>query len=234
LTLGPGYSIRVSQPSPAPHSQPVSNTPKRLQTDLPTRLSLVDRSTMYIFLFLILSSRFIVIVQRYIFLLIWSSSCKDSETTPTSRTRTRNTKPSLRTRLSTLMIKYLVLPSFFPRPLHSSSGSSSDSNSSPTSSPLINRINLFNPSNPIRLQGCLILLYVLTTLGFCLVGYETFDDNFYWRDDRLVSSGLSWVFERGRGGMSGRDGWARARLIRSVWFWGGVGAVVEVLGGSDW
>lgn len=78
------------------------------------------------------------------------------------------------------------------------------------------------PTNPIRLQGCLIVLYVLTTLGFCTVGYETFDDNFYWRDDRLVSTGILGSREWGLGGVSDEMNWGGG-LIRLV----GLGFGVE-------
>jgi len=99
-----------------------------------------------------------------------------------------DTSPSYGTRLSTLIDKHLFLPSFFPRLLHPSTSSSSSSSSSSTT---LNRWRniIINPSNPIRSQGCLIVLYVLTTVIFCSVGYETFDENLYWRDDRLVSLG---------------------------------------------
>jgi hypothetical protein len=90
--------------------------------------------------------------------------------------RTPNTSPTLLTRLSTILTKHISLPMLLRYRNKSSWG----------------WIRL-----PNRLQGCLVGFYVAINVVFVCVDYETFDDNFCWRNDQYVSlcSALSLCLE---------------------------------------
>jgi len=83
--------------------------------------------------------------------------------------RTSTSSPSLFTRLNTYTIKYISTPMLWRYKNTSTWG----------------WIRL-----PNRLQGCLVMLYVGLNVVFVFVGYTTFDDNLYWRNDRAVSTGV--------------------------------------------
>jgi hypothetical protein len=90
--------------------------------------------------------------------------------TPLHRLRTpfqTITSPSLYTRLNTYTTKYITAPMFFRYKNTSTWG----------------WIRL-----PNRLQGILVGVYVGLNVVFVFVGYETFEDNLYWRNDQRVSS----------------------------------------------
>jgi hypothetical protein len=90
--------------------------------------------------------------------------------TPLHRLRTPfqiTTSPSLYTRFNTYTTKYITAPMFFRYKNTSTWG----------------WIRL-----PNRLQGILVGVYVGLNVIFVFVGYETFDDNLYWRNDQGVSS----------------------------------------------
>jgi hypothetical protein len=89
--------------------------------------------------------------------------------TPLNRLRTpflSTTSPSLYTRLSTYTTKHITAPMFFRYKNTSTWG----------------WIRL-----PNRLQGILVGIYVGLNVVFVFVGYETFEDNLYWRNDQGVS-----------------------------------------------
>ncbi|KAH8085341.1 ferric reductase like transmembrane component-domain-containing protein [Filobasidium floriforme] len=86
--------------------------------------------------------------------------------TPFHRLRTpfqTTTSPSLYTRLNTYTTKYITAPMFFRYKNTSTWG----------------WIRL-----PNRIQGILVGVYVGLNVLFVFVGYETFDDNLYWRNDQ--------------------------------------------------
>lgn len=80
--------------------------------------------------------------------------------------RPRATSPSLLGRLNTLKVKYITMPMFYRYKNTSTWGF----------------IRL-----PNRLHGILVAVYVGVNVIFVFAGYETFDDNLYWRNDRAVS-----------------------------------------------
>jgi hypothetical protein len=88
--------------------------------------------------------------------------------TPLDRTRlpfTPSDRPSLYTRLNTYTTKYITAPMFIRYKNTSTWG----------------WIRL-----PNRLQGLLVAAYVGMNVVFVFVGYEVFEDNLYWRNDRGV------------------------------------------------
>ena len=89
--------------------------------------------------------------------------------------RASTSSPSLFTRLNTYTIKYISTPMLWRYKNTSTWG----------------WIRL-----PNRLQGCLVMHYVGLNVVFVFVGYTTFDDNLYWRNDRAVSMGVREYFLR--------------------------------------